>query len=134
MPHSEVMNIVTSGNPHAQALLMGLLAHFTPAQRQYVLALLPPGKGRNLPAGGRGGGAFAASLTSHNQSAPPPPATAPEAPPRAQMRPCFSCNQHGHEWKHCPRCLARVGTPEGTADYHAFRHMAAAQRAPAPPQ
>ncbi|GLC58411.1 hypothetical protein PLESTB_001355900 [Pleodorina starrii] len=74
------MNIVTSGNPHAQALLMGLLAHFTPAQRQYVLALLPPGKGRNLPAGGRGGGAFAASLTSHNQCTRRP-AAPPGVPP-----------------------------------------------------
>ncbi|GLC58410.1 hypothetical protein PLESTB_001355800 [Pleodorina starrii] len=81
MPHSEVMNIVTSGNPHAQALLMGLLAHFTPAQRQYVLALLPPGKGRNLPAGGRGGGAFAASLRSATGGAASPPTASVRAAP-----------------------------------------------------
>ncbi|GLC56683.1 hypothetical protein PLESTB_001134300 [Pleodorina starrii] len=130
------------------------LAHFTPAQRQYALALLPQGRAASYPQGAAAAAplqpAFAAPPPPGYgppryepprlpAAPPPPPVNVPGALPRAPMRPCFSCNQLGHEWKHCPRYLAKANTPEGIAEYHAFRHMgvqqtAAARRAPAPPQ
>ncbi|GLC66949.1 hypothetical protein PLESTF_000495100 [Pleodorina starrii] len=116
--------LVTSGNPHAQALLVGL-AHFTPAQRQYALALLPQGRAAAYPQGAAAAASLQPALAAppaappplpqpvyapprYGQprlpaAPPPPPANVPGAPPRGQMRPCFSCNQLGHEWKHCPR-------------------------------
>ncbi|GLC77574.1 hypothetical protein PLESTF_001956800 [Pleodorina starrii] len=142
------------------ALLLGL-AHFTPAQRQYAMALLPQGRAAPYPQGAAAAvplqPAYAAPPAAPPPlpqpiyappryepprllaAPPPPPANVSGAPPRGQIRPCFSCHQLGHEWKHCPLYLARAGTPEGIADYHAFRHMAAqqvaaARRAPAPPQ
>jgi hypothetical protein len=123
MPHAEVMNVITSGAPQAQALLLGF-AQMTPIQRQHLLSPL-----QKAAAAGTAVAAPAQPVPIWQQPTPlpappprgarlllPPPPYAPapslagpaQGPSRVPSGPCFSCNQVGHAWRQCPRLLSRV--------------------------